>query len=167
MHPACLPIEKLLEQCTARFQRRGGPGGQHRNKVETAVVIVHQPSGIQAEASERRSRPDNHREAILRLRFKLAAEIRTVLDLESAMPSENWQLCHARGRPVISANHENCPAIIAELLDWLRACDFELSKAGNHLGISSSRIVQTLKRYPPAFDVLNDFRLSKNLRALK
>ena len=36
MHPAELPIPELLRQCEVVHTRRSGPGGQHRNKVETA-----------------------------------------------------------------------------------------------------------------------------------
>ena len=43
-----------------RYAASSGPGGQHRNKVETAVVITHTPSGIQGEASERRSQERRH-----------------------------------------------------------------------------------------------------------
>ena len=38
-HPAMLPEEALLKQCTTEFDTTGGPGGQHRNKVETAVTL--------------------------------------------------------------------------------------------------------------------------------
>ena len=37
-HPATWPEGRLLKHCSSRRQRRSGPGGQHRNKVETAVV---------------------------------------------------------------------------------------------------------------------------------
>ena len=41
MHPSCLPLEKLVQQCRWSFSRASGPGGQHRNKVETAATIEH------------------------------------------------------------------------------------------------------------------------------
>ena len=49
-------LEKTV-LCT--FFRSGGPGGQHRNKVETAVRLVHPPSGITVSATERRSQLQN------------------------------------------------------------------------------------------------------------
>ena len=55
MHPARLPIDELLADCEERRLRRGGPGGQHRNKVETAVELTHRPTSVAAEANERRS----------------------------------------------------------------------------------------------------------------
>ena len=58
-HPAALSPEELLHQCRARRTRRSGPGGQHRNKVETAGVLTHAPTGVQAEANERRSQAEN------------------------------------------------------------------------------------------------------------
>ena len=60
-----------------RHERRSGPGGQHRNKVSTAVVITHRPTGVRAEANERRSQAENHREAVRRLRVRLAVEVRS------------------------------------------------------------------------------------------
>ena len=38
-HPAMLPEETLLKQCTTEFGRMAGPGGQHRNKTETGVQL--------------------------------------------------------------------------------------------------------------------------------
>ncbi|MFK5956812.1 MAG: peptide chain release factor-like protein [Planctomycetota bacterium] len=49
-------LEKVVE-CT--FYRAGGPGGQHRNKTETAVRLVHRESGITVTATERRSQARN------------------------------------------------------------------------------------------------------------
>ncbi len=75
-HPAALPSEKLLAECDVKFVRRSGPGGQHRNKVSTGVVLVHRPTGVKAEAAERRSQAENRAVALFRLRVNLALEIR-------------------------------------------------------------------------------------------
>ena len=75
-HPAAIPPEKLLEECTIQFVRRSGPGGQHRNKVSTGVVLTHRLTGVMAEAAERRSQAENRAAALFRLRVNLALEIR-------------------------------------------------------------------------------------------
>ena len=68
-HPATLSEPVLLKQCVINFGRTSGPGGQHRNKVETAVRVEHTPTGVAAAATERRKQQENRREAIRRLRF--------------------------------------------------------------------------------------------------
>src|SRR5262249_27924451 len=42
-HPAARAPDALLAECEVRRTRRSGPGGQNRNKVETAVVLRHLP----------------------------------------------------------------------------------------------------------------------------
>ncbi|MBI3398232.1 MAG: peptide chain release factor-like protein [Deltaproteobacteria bacterium] len=54
------------------FYRSSGPGGQHKNKAATAVRIKHIPTGIVAQASERRSQHMNRETAMKRLKAALA-----------------------------------------------------------------------------------------------
>lgn len=67
-----LPDAQLLAQCDVYAHRAGGPGGQHRNKTETAVRLVHRPTGVVAEGKDQRSRTQNLAAALQRLREKLA-----------------------------------------------------------------------------------------------
>jgi protein subunit release factor B len=54
------------------YFRGSGPGGQHRNKVETGVRLTHLPSGVTVTATERRSRTRNREAALERLARRLA-----------------------------------------------------------------------------------------------
>lgn len=69
--PPSTDLEALARDCDIEFTRAGGPGGQHRNKAETAVRITHRPSGVTVVASERRSQARNKMAALARLADKL------------------------------------------------------------------------------------------------
>ena len=54
------------------FFKSGGPGGQHKNKRETAVRVKHLPTGLEAVSQEERSQHQNLRLALKRLEERLA-----------------------------------------------------------------------------------------------
>jgi protein subunit release factor B len=49
------------------FSRSSGPGGQHVNKVSTAVTLIHRPSGVSVTVQETRSQYRNRQLAFHRL----------------------------------------------------------------------------------------------------
>jgi ribosome-associated protein len=61
----------LKKQVVIETYRSRGPGGQRKNKVETAVRIKHFPSGITVVATEHRSQSENRKLAFERLRERL------------------------------------------------------------------------------------------------
>jgi hypothetical protein len=155
-----------MAECEIRRTRRSGPGGQNRNKVETAVVLVHRSTGIGAEASERRSQVENLSVALFRLRLNLALKLRCPW-ISGAAPSSLWQSrCH-EGRITVSPDHDDFPALLAEALDVLAAHGFEPRPAAEALGCTASQLTRLLKVEPSALSLVNEQRRKGGLHSLR
>jgi hypothetical protein len=164
MHPAAIPVSDLLKQITETRTRRSGPGGQHRNKVETAVVLVHTPTGMAAEASERRSQAENRKTALKRLRLKLAIEHRQPA---SGQPSALWQSRVRSRQLTINPAHEDFPALVAEAFDQLHATGWQIGPAAERLAVSRTQLVGLFRKAPAAWAALNTHRTAAVLPVLK
>ncbi len=71
--PLAIPEDDdlLLAECRVETFRSGGPGGQHQNKTESGVRLVHLPTNVRVIAREERSQHRNRARALERLREKL------------------------------------------------------------------------------------------------
>lgn len=82
-------MKSLTKEAEISFYKSSGPGGQKKNKTETAVRLRHPPSGVIVIASEQRSQSQNRLLAFKRLQRKLAALNRVPKPrVKSQMPKE-------------------------------------------------------------------------------
>ena len=145
-HPASIPIDQLLKQCTISKGRSQGPGGQHRNKVSTHITITHTPTSTTAQAGERRSAAENEKVAISRLRHTLALTIRNAVPLGDAR-SDLWK-SRCKNNKIV-------------------ACKHDPSKAALRLECTSSQLLKLLTAHPPAMVLLNKNRAEHRMHPLK
>ena len=178
-HPSVLDEPVLQTQIEMRAQRRSGPGGQHRNKTSSGVFLTHRPSGIVAEATERRSQAANRSTALLRLRLALAVELRTpsVLDIpenvatdasgnagaEKLRPSTDpvehvYRETYSGTSLRIGRQSASHAAVLALLLNDLHAAGGQPSIVAGLWDSSTSGLVRFTKSHAPAFLLLNRIR---------
>ena len=162
-HPCDLSTEALLHQCQVTRTRGSGPGGQHRNKVETAIVIKHTTSGVSGQAAEKRSQKANKEVAIGRLRVSLALAIRT----QRQTCSLRWKSRTRQGKLKVNAQHFDYASILAEALDFVWGHQFDVAETAKHVGTSTSQLVKFLKTCPAAFEEINRKRSELSLPPLK
>ncbi|KDO36529.1 hypothetical protein CISIN_1g029341mg [Citrus sinensis] len=81
-----LTDDELFRECEMDAYKSPGPGGQHRNKRESAVRLKHVPTGVIAQAAEDRSQHKNRASALSRLRTLLALKVRSSVNLDAYSP---------------------------------------------------------------------------------
>ena len=178
---------ELLAQCRFDRFRVSGPGGQHRNRRDTAVRLVHTPSGVSAQASERRSQAQNRQTALARLRRAIALELRRPVSLDAYHPPPALQriLPSARqrtgasqrtgprqrvgpsARQRIGPRHPDFWAGAQHLLDLFDAQDASLADTAAAIGCSTNQLAKTIAADPHLLQQANHLRRNRNLPPLR
>jgi peptide chain release factor 1 len=82
--PEEVEVEIRSEDLEVDVMRAGGPGGQHQNKVESAVRLTHKPSGLVVVCRDERSQHRNRAKALRLLRSRLFEQQRERAHAERA-----------------------------------------------------------------------------------
>ena len=162
--------DALIGQCEVDRYRASGPGGQHRNKTESAVRLRHKLTGISAIGEDSRSQAENKMHAVRRLRAALALEVREPVQLEGYRPSPRLAAFVAAGTAPLGAKTRLTGeywAAIGELLDLLVAGNLEIATTAQRLGITTGALSKLLLHDDSVGRVVNDLRRARGMRPLR
>ena len=164
-----LTDEALLAQCEVDRFRASGPGGQKRNKTDSAVRLRHRPTALTGEANESRSQHENRARALRRLRLEIAFVLRAPVDLDGDAVASSSPLAEAlsSGRFAMSPRNARYPAAIAMLFDVIEACGWRLAEAAPLLGLSTSALSRALSAEDIVFRAANERRTALALPTLR
>jgi len=162
--------DALIAQCEVDRYRASGPGGQHRNKTESAVRLRHRASGVTAIGEDSRSQAENKHHAVRRLRAALALEVREPVAIDGYVPSPRLAALVAGGTAPLGAKTRQTPefwAAIAELLDLLVAGGLEIAATAQRLGVTTGALSKLLLHDDHVARVVNDLRRARGMRPLR
>lgn len=170
-----LTDEELLRQCEMDTFKATGPGGQHRNKRESAVRLKHLPTGVIAQAVEDRSQHMNRASALTRLRTLLALKVRNAVDLEAySPPKELLQILPPKSTirgsdcgPQIGPKNPKFVLGMQALLDLIFAVGGSVSDAAKYLGLSTGALSRLILSDDSLRMAVNELRASKGMKPLK
>jgi hypothetical protein len=136
----------LLKQCREERYRASGPGGQRRNKVETAMRLRHEPSGVVVQSEDSRSLEENRKRAVRRLRERIATDVRDRFDIEDpALPPEFTRHRSADGRLAVNSRNADYAIAVAVVVDAVVAAHGVYSLAARALGLTTSQLRKFLE----------------------
>jgi peptide chain release factor-like protein len=162
--------DALIAQSEVDRYRASGPGGQHRNKTESAVRLRHKPSGMMAIGEDSRSQAENKIHAVRRLRAAIALEVREPVALDGYAPSPRLAALLAGGTAPLGERTRRTGdywAAIAELLDLLVAGELEIGTTALRLGITTGALSRMLLHDERVARAVNDLRRLRGLRPLR
>jgi hypothetical protein len=162
--------DALIAQCDVDRYRASGPGGQHRNKTESAVRLRHKLTGVSAIGEDSRSQSENKLHAVRRLRSAIALEVREPVAIATFAPSQRLAAFVAGGTAPLGAKTRVTGeywAAIGELLDLLVAGDLEIGATAQRLGITTGALSKLLLHDEQVGRAVNDMRRARNMRPLR
>jgi hypothetical protein len=154
----------LLEQCDEDRYRASGPGGQHRNKTDSAVRLRHRATGVIVTGTETRSRHQNRARALRRLQAALAFRCRQPIDPDQ-LPAPLREWLADSNRELRPKRPEFLP-VAASLLDLLEFHGGRTAESAACLGVGTAQFVRWLETSPESWQAAQEIRQRFGLRPL-
>ncbi len=162
--------DELVRQCEVDRYRASGPGGQHRNKTESAVRVRHVATGVSAHADDSRSQHENKAKAVKRLRGALALAVREPVALEGFVADATlaW-LVRGGTAPLGEKTRQTAGywVAMARLLDLFVAAGAEVATTAERLGVTSSQLAKLLTHDEQVHRRVNELRTQRGLKPLR
>ena len=162
--------DQLIAQSEVDRYRASGPGGQHRNKTESAVRLRHRASGVSAIGEDSRSQAENKHHAVRRLRSAIALELREPVQIQGFVPSPRLAAFVKAGTAPLGAKTRQTGeywAAIGELLDLLVSGNLEIAMTAQRLGITTGALSKLLLHDELVARTVNDLRRAAQMRPLR
>src|ERR1043165_6293740 len=162
--------DALIAQCEVDRYRASGPGGQHRNKTESAIRLRHRLTSATAIGEDSRSQSENKLHAVRRLRAAIALTVREPVLVESFTPSPRLAALVAGGTAPLGKQTRLTGeywAGIGELLALLVANNLEIGTTAQRLGITTGALSKLLLHDEQVARTVNDLRRAKGMRPLR
>jgi hypothetical protein len=156
----------LLAECDVDTMRGPGPGGQKRNKTESAVRLRHKPTGLIVIAAESRSQAENRARALKRLREALALRIRHAVATDET-PEAIAACIDKAGRLGVGRRDARYLPCAGALLDLLAAHEGSVGDVAKRLGLTTGNLSKFLTGDEDVMTEANRIRAAFGLKPLR
>ncbi|MCQ2090675.1 MAG: peptide chain release factor-like protein [Fibrobacter sp.] len=130
--------DELLRACTLKGFQGSGPGGQHRNKTNTGVLLTLREFNLEIKSCEGRSALENKTHALRRMQMALALQVRE----EPANPEMRFPGSNGHIQP----SNAQFPLFVAHVFDIMCAKGGDTKTAAAAFGLTPSALVKILRQ---------------------
>jgi hypothetical protein len=156
----------LLAECDVDTFRGPGPGGQKRNKTDSAVRLRHKPTGLIVIAGESRSQAENRTRALKRLREALALRIRRSV-YPDRTPDAVTACIDKSGRLGVGRRDARFMPCAGAMLDLLAFHEGSVGDVARRLGLTTGNVSSFITGDEDVMTEANRLRATFGLKPLR
>jgi hypothetical protein len=154
-----MTLDELLRACTLKGFQGSGPGGQHRNKTNTGVLLGLRDFNLEIKSCEGRSAHENKVHALHRMQMALALQVREApATPEMPFPGSNGHL---------QPSNALFPLFVAHVFDIMATKNGDTKAAAAAFNLTPSALVKILRQDKACATKLQGNRKQNGQKALK